>query len=42
MSDVYAGFDFETINKDFFGNDRTAANSVGCNCKSDKSKTLFF
>lgn len=28
-SDLYAGFDFETINKDFFGNDRTANNSIG-------------
>jgi hypothetical protein len=23
---MFMGFDFETINKDFFGNDRTAAN----------------
>ena len=30
MSDVYVGFDFETITKDLFGNDRTSEkNSIG-------------
>ncbi|MGC4129354.1 MAG: chondroitinase-B domain-containing protein [Bergeyella sp.] len=29
FEDVYHGFDFETITKDFFGKDRTAQNTVG-------------
>ncbi len=29
MKDVYMGFDFETITKDLFGNDRTTNNSIG-------------
>ncbi len=29
LKDVYQGFDFQTINKDLFGKERTAENSVG-------------
>lgn len=29
LNDVYDGFDFETIEKDLFGNDRTEDNSIG-------------
>ncbi|WP_372746130.1 chondroitinase-B domain-containing protein [Lutibacter sp.] len=31
-SEIYAGFDFETITKDLFGNDRTTNNSIGAIC----------
>jgi poly(beta-D-mannuronate) lyase len=33
-TNVYAGFDFETISQDIFGNSRSAKNAVGAVCQS--------
>ncbi|WP_372757493.1 chondroitinase-B domain-containing protein [Mariniflexile sp.] len=42
INDTYAGFDFETINKDLFGKERTSNNnSIGAFVNPVKAETLF-
>ena len=43
MNDTYAGFDFESINKDLFGTDRTSENnSIGAIVNTIKENTVLF
>ena len=40
-SEIYAGFDFETIEKDLLGNDRSKTNSVGAIAGNGKARDIL-